>query len=264
MPFKVMQGDCLELLRNMKTDSVDFVFTSPPYEAARTYGIGFSLSGQEWVDWAAERFKECVRVCRGMVCWVVEGRTKDYQYSATPFLLIADLHRAGVNLRKPAAYYRRGIPGGGRPDWFRNDWEPVICGSKGKKLAWSDPLARGPKHCEKTGNKTMRRRENGAREMRPYKIPEIANPGNVIKCESGSSCGGSRLRHENEAPFPDSLADFFVSSLCPPGGVVLDPFCGSGTTLAVAEKLGRNSIGIDIRQSQIELTQRRIAEVRSQ
>lgn len=74
---------------------------------------------------------------------------------------------------------------------------------------------------------------------------------------------GSRLAHENEAPFPESLAEFFIKSFCPPGGIVLDPFGGSGTVAAVCEKLGRNSISIDIRASQTELQKRRIEEAKS-
>ena len=73
---------------------------------------------------------------------------------------------------------------------------------------------------------------------------------------------GSPLAHENEAPFPEKLAEFFIRSFCPPGGVVLDPFGGSGTTAAVAEKHGRRWITIDCREAQVELIHRRIAEVR--
>ena len=69
---------------------------------------------------------------------------------------------------------------------------------------------------------------------------------------------GHSLAHENEAPFPESLVEPFVRCFCPPDGVVLDPFCGSGTTLAVALRLGRGAIGVDIRESQIELTKRRL------
>jgi len=54
-------------MKAMPDKSVDLVFTSPPYEAARTYGIAFKLKGQDWVDWAVERFVECVRVCKGLV-----------------------------------------------------------------------------------------------------------------------------------------------------------------------------------------------------
>ncbi|NOQ21607.1 MAG: hypothetical protein GQ565_03005 [Candidatus Aegiribacteria sp.] len=50
-----------------------------------------------------------------------------------------------------------------------------------------------------------------------------------------------------------------IRSFCPPGGVVLDCFGGSGTTAAVAKKYGRESISIDIRESQVELMGRRLA-----
>jgi 2-polyprenyl-3-methyl-5-hydroxy-6-metoxy-1,4-benzoquinol methylase len=100
-----------------------------------------------------------------------------------------------------------------------------------------------------------------AQSQNGYTVPVKANPGNVIKCLVGGGVMGSKLVHDNEAPFPEKLAEFFIRSFCPPGGTVLDPFCGSGTTLKVALANGRSAIGIDIRKSQIELTKRRIAEV---
>ncbi|MGL4513806.1 MAG: DNA methyltransferase, partial [Lacipirellulaceae bacterium] len=85
---------------------------------------------------------------------------------------------------------------------------------------------------------------------------------NVIDCgAAGGGNIGSKLASENEAPFPETLAEFFVRSFCPPGGVVLDPFAGSGTTAAVAKRCGRSSVSVDLRESQCELTHRRIAEV---
>ena len=74
----------------------------------------------------------------------------------------------------------------------------------------------------------------------------------------GGVMGGDEYSSQNEAPFPELLAQFFILSFCPPGGTVLDPFVGSGTTMAVAKRFGRESIGIDIRQSMIDLTRRRI------
>ena len=74
---------------------------------------------------------------------------------------------------------------------------------------------------------------------------------------------GSRLSHENEAPFPEKLAQFFIRSFCKPGGIVCDPFMGSGTTAAVALQEWRRWIGCDIRQSQVELTELRVQEAKS-
>lgn len=272
---RFLVGDCLDILRRMPTDSVDLIFTSPPYEDARTYGMDFDLSGQDWVDWAFVRFMECVRVSKGLVAWVVEGRTRKFQWTATPALLMADLHRAGVKLRKPPVYKRMGIPGSGGPDWLRNDYEFIVCASMGK-LPWSDNTAAGhppkygpggaPSHRLEDGTRVSaklqtRRKENGERVRDGlYKPPALANPGNVIECHGGGGHMGSKLAHENEAPFSERLVEPFILSFCPPGGIVLDPFCGSGTTLAVAERHGREALGIDVRESQIELSKLRMTE----
>lgn len=266
---RIIHGDCLQIMRDMPSDSVDLVFCSPPYEAARSYGISFNLKGQAWVDWASERYIECVRISRGLVAWVVEGQTRQFRYTATPALLMADLHRAGVKLRKPPIYKRVGIPGSGGPDWWRNDYELVICSSKGK-LPWSDNTATGhppkfppggnPSHHSKDGrvNRPRLQREGDARRVRTYEPPAKANPGNVIECHGGGGHMGSPIAHENEAPFPEKLAEAFVLSFCPKGGTVLDCFCGSGTTLAVAVRNEREAIGIDVRESQVELSRRRL------
>ena len=96
-------------------------------------------------------------------------------------------------------------------------------------------------------------------EAQSYKPPKLANPGNVIHCKVGGGRMGSDFAHANEAPFPLDLALFFVKSFCPPGGTVLDPFCGSSTTGHATVLAGRKFIGIDIRESQIKLSQSRLA-----
>lgn len=314
-------GDCLGVMRAMPSKSVQMTLCSPPYEAARTYGIDFALRGQAWVDWCVDRFVECLRVTEGLVAWVVEGQTRGFRWSATPALLMADLHRRGVHLRKPPIFHRVGIPGSGGPDWLRNDFEFIVCAGPGGKLPWSDNTAMGhppkwapggemssrltdgsrvnqwgkngsprgmgnkdrngkveragrPSHVWSEGGKMPEtrkgdavrkvcghsRRANGERARGGYDMPVKANPGNVIKCNVGGGVMGHRLCHENEAPFPEALVKFFIRSFCPPGGTVLDPFGGSGTTADVAQQLGRRSISIDIRESQIKIARQRLAE----
>lgn len=268
---EVVCADCLDMMRLLPENSVDMVFTSPPYEDARTYGIGFALKGDAWVDWAVERYLECVRLSSGLVAWVVEGKTKGFRWTATPALLMAALHKAGVRLRKPPVFHRVGIPGGGGPDWLRNDYEFIICSSKGK-LPWSDNTAMGDPPKYAPGGAMSHRMKDGKRKHNPgwrkdgktedqtYVPPEKGNPGNVVHCVVGGGRMGSQLAHENEAPFPEDLVEFFIRSFCPPGGTVLDPFCGSGTTLAVAHLFDRRFLGIDVRQEMIDLSKRRIDE----
>lgn len=108
---------------------------------------------------------------------------------------------------------------------------------------------------------SSKRAQDGTMEVQQYRPPTLANPGTVIKCKVGGGHMGHPLAHENEAPYPASLAERFVLSFCPPGGVVLDPFSGSGTTVHVAHHYRRRGIGIDLRDSQVELATRRLAGV---
>ena len=246
--------ECLGLLRGMPDDAIDLVFASPPYENLRDYGIGFDLVGDKWVAWAWERYEQCLRVCKGLVAWVVEGRTTDYKWSGVPLKLMAKIAADDrYTLRKPPIFYRQGIPGSGGTDWLRNDYELIVCATKGK-LPWVDQTAMGnePKH--RHPRYATNRNTDGTRKENLYIDPERSNPGNVLSLTVGGwGQMGWDGAHEGEAPFPEDLARFFVSTFCPPGGTVLDPFCGTGTTVAVAVALGRSGIGVDIRESQIEL-----------
>ena len=60
---------------------------------------------------------------------------------------------------------------------------------------------------------------------------------------------------------PEALLERIIESSSRPGDVVLDPFCGSGTTLAVAERLGRRWIGMDSAEAAIEITRTRLGLV---
>jgi hypothetical protein len=96
-----------------------------------------------------------------------------------------------------------------------------------------------------------------------YDPPVLANPGNLISIPVGGGLMGHPLAHENEAPFPEELAAWFIRSHCPPGGIVLDPFGGSGSTVAAALKEGRRGVSLDIRPSQCALARRRLDPLRT-
>src|SRR5262249_43048442 len=106
-------------------------------------------------------------------------------------------------------------------------------------------------------------------EARGYSPPALANPGNmivstddgdapswassVIHTNTGGGHLGWRGAHENEAPFPQQVAAWFIRSHCPGGGLALDPFRGRGPTAGAALALGRRGIGLDCRMSQCTL-----------
>lgn len=261
----LVMADCIEHMKSMKPNSVDLVFGSPPYEDARTYSIGFDLKGQAWVDWMVEIYKQSLRVSRGLACFVVgHGRNGTSRWTAAPALLIADLYRSGIRLRNPVLYKRMGVPGSGCQEWFRADYEWVVCASKVKNLHWANNTATGHKPVgSKPGKrfpKLTNKKKDGTREVRNRSRPLVTtNPGNIVECGQGRHLG-STIAHEGDAPFPERLPNFFIRSFVPPGGTVYDPFGGTGTTLAAAIKCGRRFISCDIRESQIKLMQRRVRQ----
>jgi hypothetical protein len=119
-----------------------------------------------------------------------------------------------------------------------------------------------------------------------YTPPKIANPGSVTKavytaedvayllaehgvpgygsvmhCLVGGGLMGDRHAHKNEAPFSIELPTRYIRSFCPPGGRVLDNFCGSGTTLKAAVIAGRRALGIDLRPEMVDLVRARLRVV---
>lgn len=277
----IVQADCLDFLRAQPPDSIDLVFGSPPYEEARLYleggkNLGISRKTDAWVSWLVEVYKAAQAACKGLVVFVVgHGQTDGFRWSAGPAKLLVALDAAGMNVRNPPLYVRDGIPGSGGKDWLKAVYEWIVCTSRPGRLPWSDSTAMGDKPRYPPGGRMTNRMRNGKRvHERNWKdlgqgghlnqgftIPDVANPGNLIDCgPAGGGHIGSRLAHRNEAPFPELLAEFFVLSFCPPGGTCCDPFSGSGTTAAVCKRHGRNFAGCDLRQSQVELGLKRVAD----
>jgi len=259
----VCVADAIEFLSLFADDSLDLIFTSPPYEDCRKYGnLNFKLKGEQWVKWMVQFVEVASKKCKGLIAINCEGKTEKFRNSLTPFLLMADLHRAGFNLRKPAVFHRQGIMGSGGPDWLRNDWEPIICITRPGRLVWSDNTACGKPPVYSHGGGATNRTKSGDRaKAKEYACPDIANPGNVISLDVGGGHMGHPLAHEGEAPFPVKLPEFFIYSFCPPDGIVCDPFSGTGTTRHAALHAKRRFVGCDIDPAMVSLSNERMETV---
>ena len=86
--------------------------------------------------------------------------------------------------------------------------------------------------------------------------PKGAKPGDVWDIIPEDS----QKRGLHFSPYPLDLCKMPIAATCPAGGVVLDPFCGTGTTLLAAVLAGRRAVGIDISADYLEIAQRRCAE----
>jgi hypothetical protein len=259
--------------------AVDLTLFSPPYCDARTYGVeGIALKPLAWIDWMLPVVAESLRVTSGAVVVVAAGKTQNRSYwPAVEGLMYRwwaegwgekgpGTYRQG-SMYRPVYWHRFGIPGSGGDQWFRSNIEHCMAFKRPGPLPWTDSVAMGHAPVVKTaGGALSYRHADGKRSNKDKAVPKLrrpmpdkANPGNLF---STGAAGGGNIgddeAHDNEAPYPERLAEFFIKSLCPPEGLVLDPFSGSGTTVCEAVRHGRHGIGFDLRESQIELASRRL------
>jgi DNA modification methylase len=272
-------GDVLEFLRGLPDDAGDILFTSPPYSDARTYGIEAARNSRQWVEWIRPVVVEMCRVA-GLVFLNVSDQVNGCRYQNGPEWLHADLTRLdGLDAVRPYIWVKSGPrdddppggqPGSGAKHFQRNAYEPIYGYAAPGKLPprWSDNTAFGQPPRWAEGGPMTQRLRNGTRKNtgRMQKLggagqPDICNPGNVIRAIVGGGHLGHPLAHDGEAPMPLGVAERFVCWFAPPGGLVLDPFAGSGTTCHAAVLHGRRFVGADIRQSQVDLCRRRMATV---
>ena len=71
----------------------------------------------------------------------------------------------------------------------------------------------------------------------------------------------TQKRKSHFAPYPEDLCRIPILATCPPGGLVLDPFCGTGTTMSVASALDRKSVGIDLSDEYLGIAEERSATI---
>src|ERR1017187_8806108 len=104
MKEQVIQGDCLEVMKEMAENSVDMVLTSPPYDNLRDYkGYTFDFEGIA---------KELFRITKqgGVVVWVVGDATINGSESGTSFKQALFFKEIGFNLHDTMIYQKTGCP----------------------------------------------------------------------------------------------------------------------------------------------------------
>lgn len=256
----IVTAESLAYLRSQNANSADLIIGSPPYalKGARYEGHRRRWGLLDWVEWMTDVSHAAVEVSRGDVVWVANGCVWRGAYQPACELLMARLWESGLTLDRPVVWHKNAPPN--RMNWFSNDWEYVLCVRHPEKdrHAWNwQAVAEAPKF--NNGGRFRQRGQDGERRLGgEYPQNKLARPRDVLRVTVGGGHMGSDLAHENEAPFPERLVEPFIKTLTNPGDTVLDPFGGSGTTAAVCKRLGRASVSVDVRESQSELSRRRV------
>lgn len=248
--------------------SVDLVLGSPPYTDRRDYGIeGCLRRAREWVDWMIPVTKEALRVSRGPVVWVVNGCMKKDKGSPSIYQpavegLLWECFKQNICSEHPLIW-RKGAAPNRNKKWWNNDWEYIVAFRHAdERPIYFDHVAVSTPQKYMNGGVFRQRGVNGKRRFgKTTERNALATPYDILNITVGGGKMGDPLAHENEAPYPEALCEPLIRALTKPGDTVFDPFSGSGTTVAVALKLGRSGIGMDIRQSQIDLGWRRVAGI---
>jgi site-specific DNA-methyltransferase (adenine-specific) len=248
-------GDCVELMKSIPDSSIDLVVTSPPYDKLRDYkgSLKFDLHNT-----GHEVFR--VLTNGGIAVMVIQDQTINFGKSLTSFKTIIDwCDNIGFKLFETVIYRKYGPEGAWWTQRFRVDHEYMPIFLKGKKPNYfnKEPLKIPSKH----GGKVMI--GSGVRMTNGKTQKTVRRPINMMKCRGtiwDYLMAGDKnpLKRKHPAVFPDKIPYDFIQCFCPKEGIVLDPFAGSGSTLVMANKLGRDFIGFDIVPEYCDLARQRL------
>lgn len=258
-------GDSLDVARTLADRSADCIVTSPPYFGLRDYGntgqYGLEETPAQYVGTMRALFSELRRVLADDgTLWLNIGDSygKGKQLGGIPWRVAIALQDDGWILRNDIIWHKANpIPESVR-DRLSKTHEHLFLFAKTQKYAFNlDPIRE--KHvASKTRGGTNKLRGAGAvaasfdehrglTESNSFH-PNGKNPGDVWRM------GNSPFKEAHFATMPPELARRAVLAGCKPGGAVLDPFSGSGTTGMVARESGRKYVGIDIISEYLDLS----------
>lgn len=238
-------GDSMEVLKKIKPNTVDLIFADAPYNIGKDFGNNKDKweDVNQYIDWCKNWIDECMRV--------LKDNGTMYFMTATqhmPYLDVFVSQKYNVLCRIIWAYDSSGVQS---KKMYGSLYEPILMINKSKNNKYTfnseDILVEA-----KTGakRKLIDYRKN---PPQPYNTEKV--PGNLWNF--------SRVRfkmdeYENHpTQKPEALLERIIKASSNKGDLVLDPFSGSFTTSAVAVKLGRNAIGIDLNDEYFEMGLRR-------
>lgn len=260
-------GDCRNVLADIESNSVDLIFTSPPYADQRknTYG---GIHSEEYVEWFLPIGKELLRVLKPEGTFVLNIKEKVSNGERNTYVLelILELRKLGWLWTEEFIWHKKNSYPGKWPNRFRDSWERLLQFNKTRKFymyqeAVMVPMGDWAKSRLKNLSETDKKRDNSkvgsgfGKNISNWLNREMAYPTNVLHLATECS------NKNHSAAFPEELPQWFIKLFTKPGDLVLDPFMGSGTTNIVAKRMKRNSIGIEIVEEYLNMVKEQVEPV---
>lgn len=272
----IQRSDALTFLKTLPDESINSIITSPPYYGQRDYGvreqIGLETHPNDYVNVLVEIFREGRRVLRkDGTFWLNIG---DNYVGAT------SQHRNGGSQGRTSRYSRKhmnGIPASGRKD--RNQtfysmglpmkslvgmpWRVAFALQDDGWILRCDIIWHRPSKSESVKDRPTHAHEfifMFSKSQKYYYDRSVMLTDTGANVQSVWKIGGSPFTGTHFAVFPAELIEPLILASCPPGGVVLDPFGGSGTVGVVCRQHRRHFILCDISPENVELACKRVTE----
>ncbi len=275
---RILCGDAATMARKLPSAHVDSIVTSPPYYRQRDYGqpeqIGQEASPAAYVERLVDVFQALrPALAPGGSLWLVLGdKYVGGQLLGMPWRVALALIDAGWHLRSECIWHKPNAMPSSAKSRPTVDHETIFLLTPGQKYFYDADAIREP-HVTYTQHSRMRggRKHLGQRGGTPEQGKNAGNNNlhdgrwdqafhplgrnkRTVWCVPLS-----KSRDAHFAVFPTALVETCIAASCPEQGLVLDPFCGSGTTLLVARQLGRRYLGIDCSRDYCAMARERLA-----
>jgi len=260
----IVCGDCQELLKSIPENSVDLIFTSPPYADQRksTYG---GISADKYVKWFLPKSHEFLRVLKPTGSFVlnIKERVIDGERHTYVIELILALREQGWFWTEEYMWHKKNSHPGKWPNRFRDNWERLLHFTKAKHFQMNQdevkvPIGDWAEGRLKNLSETDKTRDNSkvgsgfGKKISNWVGKDLVYPSNVV--HMATEC----YNQQHSAVFPLALPEWFIKLFTKEGDIVLDPFLGSGTTCVAAKRLNRTYFGIDVNSEYCALASKRL------
>lgn len=245
-------GDSKKQLKLIPDNSVDLIITSPPYADQRknTYG---GIRHDQYVEWFLPISEQLLRVLKPSGTFVLNIKEKvvDGERSTYVMELILEMRKQGWLWTEEFIWHKKNCYPGKWPNRFRDAWERLLQFNKSKKFnmyqkevmvpmgSWATSRLKNLSEIDKTRDNSKVGSGFG-KNISNWLNRDKAYPANVLHL--ATECNNKN----HSAAFPEELPEWFIKLFTQENDTVLDPFMGSGTSLFVANRMKRNSIGIEI------------------
>jgi DNA modification methylase len=247
---QILPGDCLEVLSQLPENSIDLIFADPPYNLQLQNDLYRpNMSKVDAVDDKWDKFAGFSEYDKFTRDWLSACR-RVLKHTGTLWVIGSyhNIYRVGSILQDLGYWFLNDIV------WVKTNPMPNFRGVRFTNAHETLLWAQKKKGSKYTFNHHAMKSLNDDLQMRSDWIIPVCSGSERIKTNG-------KKAHSTQKP--EALLYRVILSSSNPGDVVLDPFFGSGTTGAVARKLGRQWIGIERDETYIKVAQNRIDSIQS-